>query len=659
MLAPIILLSQLMAADAPPAGEGVFSLLKQEFTLSIEPAKGSVSAQVAWHLENDGPGHATQVLIYLADMAELSAIEAPGRTVTWKRLPALIPFFSAARVRFAKPVPAGDRITVLLRYHIVRTIKQTGLGALSMSLGPTAVYLFESWYPTLKPFIDVDTFIRKVPKTPFSLEVTVPRGFTGVTVGTRKTKTDKPQTCTFTYECDGPPPLLIPLLVARFTRQVVADMEIPVELYAAAPVAEARSRELCGFVAKAAGVQARLLQRQPPATLTVVLLDSGGIARGFPGLLVLPPYLPSYWEDPLVKSTICHELSHTYFGNLVSAYGPGGNEFLSEGLATFIGVKTVGILDDREAEQRLFRRMREEFFASEVQDVAIVHVRPMQNVLSGEVYKKGALVFNELSRWLGEKKLWELLSAYLRDREGGHATVADFRRVAQKRSGRDLAPFFTQYLETTDLPWVDVTSFTSEQAGPDRWRTVVRLRNRGTGFGLAPVGLAGAGGSRPDVRTELCLVPAGTEKTFTVETPYEVASCQIDPDGTFLHGVRRASLLRRAKDLRQKGRLDQARATYEKLAALLPEDGEIWYGLGRAEQSAGRNEAAVACYEKAAAFGGTSWLPTWAWLREAACRRTVGDLTRARELLQRVIDEGQDIYGAQEEARRGLRELKE
>jgi tetratricopeptide (TPR) repeat protein len=126
-----------------------------------------------------------------------------------------------------------------------------------------------------------------------------------------------------------------------------------------------------------------------------------------------------------------------------------------------------------------------------------------------------------------------------------------------------------------------------------------------------------------------------------------------------LHGVRRASLLSRAKELRQKGEFPAARTTYERLLRVLPEDGEIWYGMGRVEQETDRLEQALECYRKAAAHGGTAWLPTWAWIREAACLRAMERKDEAREVLTRVIEQGTDIYSAQSEARTQLQELEE
>jgi len=622
----------------------------------VNPREGRVEAEVSWFFRVRGPSPQREITAYLTNAAELEDISSPDGKLTWSRAPSFLPFFSAASVVFDPPVPPGSRLRLNFRYRLERTTKQTGLTAMSMSLGPDTLYLFECWYPTPEPFVDSNTFVRKVQKPPFRFTVTVPPDFTAVTVGELlEDKTEKRKRI-FRYECGTPAPFLIPLVVARFERTVYTRSGTTVNLLFPRPIDEARAGRFCDFVARAAAAQARVLERPEPRTITVALAETGGLARGFPHLLILSPYLLGFWESPESKSTICHELSHTYFGNLVTAYGPGGNEFLSEGLATFTGIKTVGMLEGKEIEHALFRRERRLYFESKVEDVAIVQVRPMQNVLSGEVYRKGALIFNEMTRYLGEKKVWRILATYLRERQGGYAALADFREIIRRGASPDMSAFFRQYLETIDLPWIELVSWRSTEAEAGRWSTELRLRNRGSGFGLAPVGFSGSpDGNRWEIRS--FFVPAGSVKDFTVQTAFRPVRCVLDPEGTFLNGLRRASLLNRAKELRQKGKTEAARREYEKLLALLPRDGEVWYGLGRTEERAGGLERAVECYAKAAEAGGPLWLPTWGWLREAECLEKLGKPVRAEHLLRQVLSEGRDIYGAREKARRLLEKL--
>ncbi len=650
----LTLLSALSCSSRTGISPEPLRLRCQDFAVEADPANAAVRVQADLLLER-GSAPLRTFHLYLTSAAELEDLESKQIRLSWQPAPSLIPFFNAVCVSPVTLPPAGSTFSIRLRYRLVQKIKQSGLGALSMSLGPGVMYLFEAWTPSLEPLLDQNGFVRKITKAPFSLTVEVPRGYVALSVGVRAERSSQGAKIRFVYRSQGPPPMLLPLVIGRLVRTDFSDLRLPIELYSRSVEGES-ARPLCRFLATAAARQAELLGQSPPSLLRVALVDTGGLARGFPGFLVLPPSFSFLCRDESVQATICHELAHRYFGNLVTAYGPGGNEFLSEGMASYIGIKMVGLLQGPEAERRLWHSWREAFFQSETQDVPIVQVRPMQNVLSGEVYRKGALVLNELSRFIGQEKLWEVLRTFLKRYAGSYATCKDFETVATACSGKGLRDFFRQYLASTRLPFVSLVSFSCKKQEAGKWLTTLTLQNKGDGFGLVPVELVGSGGGSKQRRLLSFFIDAGERKSFTAATPWPVKQCIVDPEGTFLHGVRRVSLLSTAKDLRKKGRLEEARALYDRLLRLLPEDGEAWYGLGRLEEQAGDNARAIKCYRKAAAHPNVEWLPTWAWLRQARCLRKSGREKEAEILFKKVLKEGRDLYGAFEEARKALAE---
>lgn len=646
---------------AAPAGDPGFLVHSQEFNVRVFPEKGSCEAAVAWDVEARGPEPRAQLTAYLADVAEVTSVSSPGGPLAWKRVPSLVPFFSSVVVSFPAPLPPGRRETVTFAYTLSPSAAATGLAAMNMAVGPDKMYFFECWYPTITPFIDENTFVRAGQKPPFTLAASVPAGFVFITAGELASVAAEGDRAVYTYRCPAPAPFLIPFLAGKFARARIAGGPVPLDLFV---MGNARAEEASGFtdfIAQSAALQARLLGRPPPAHLAVALCEAGGLARGFPGLIIVPPGFQHSWRDPAVASTVCHELAHTYFGNLVTASGPGGNEFLSEGLATYAGIKTAaGVAAN--AEDALFSHALARLMGSDTPDSPIVQVRPMQNVLSGEVYSKGALVFNELARLLGEERLWRLLGTYLARHAGGFATLDDFRRLVREEAWPHLAcfdghralldRFFAQYLDSTALPWVEIAA--TEAPTPGKCECTVR--NRGDGFGLAPIGIRA--GSRSEEHS-LLIAPGETRTLSIVRPGAGRIACTVDPRGTFLHGVRRTSMLARAADLRRKGLTAEARAAYGELLARIPEDGEAWYGLGRLEEQAGRQARAAECHAKAATLGGTDWLPTWGWLREASCRIALGDKARARALLRRVLSEGNDMFDAKREATAALKTIEE
>ncbi len=656
----------LAAAGSTPAGtpdDPGFLVHSQEFNLRVFPEKGSCEATVAWDVEVRGSAPRAQLTAYLADVAEVTGASSPAGPLAWKRVPSLVPFFSSVIVSFPAPRPPGHRETVTFAYTLSPSAAVTGLAAMNMSAAPDKMYFFECWYPTITPFIDENTFVRAGQKPPFTLTASVPAGFAFITAGELVSDATGGERAVFTYRCARPAPFLIPFLAGKFARTRIDGGPVPLDLFVMEDARAEELSEFTRFIAQGAALQARLLARPPPARLAVALCEAGGLARGFPGLIIVPPGFPRYRHDPAVASTTCHELAHTYFGNLVTAHGPGGNEFLSEGLATYIGIKTAAAAGaTAEAEDALFAQSLAKLMRSDTPDSPIVQVRPMQNVLSGEVYSKGALVFNELARLIGEKRLWRLLGSYLARHAGGFATLDEFRRLVREEAWPQLAcfhghralldRFFAQYLDSTALPWVQIADSGARTPG----KCECTVRNRGDGFGLAPIGIR-AGGATEE---HSLLIAPGETRTLSIARPgSEQIACTVDPHGTFLHGVRRASMLARAADLRRKGLTAEARAAYEELLARIPEDGEAWYGLGRLEEQAGQPAHGAECHAKAAALGGEEWLPTWGWLREAECRIALGDKARARALLERVLAEGNDTFDAKREAAAALKRIEE
>jgi aminopeptidase N len=63
------------------------------------------------------------------------------------------------------------------------------------------------------------------------------------------------------------------------------------------------------------------------------------------------------------------------------------------------------------------------------------------------VYQKGAFVLHQLRLHLGERAFWQGIRAYTRAHRDSSVTTSDFRRAMERSSGRDLGPFFAEWVE--------------------------------------------------------------------------------------------------------------------------------------------------------------------------------------------------------------------
>lgn len=148
-------------------------------------------------------------------------------------------------------------------------------------------------------------------------------------------------------------------------------------------------------------------------------------------------------------SLMSHELSHQWFGDLITMrFWP--HLWLNEGFATYAELLYWQARSDLypgiyESEfQKYYERARLAPGTLVVQDTTSEN----NLFLSTRVYAKGGMVLHMLRGIVGDDTFREILHAYAGDPDlrYGNATTADFERVAEAVSGRDLDAFFRQWV---------------------------------------------------------------------------------------------------------------------------------------------------------------------------------------------------------------------
>jgi aminopeptidase N len=154
--------------------------------------------------------------------------------------------------------------------------------------------------------------------------------------------------------------------------------------------------------------------------------------------------------EPRWDRVIVHEIAHQWFGNAVTE-GDWDDVWLSEGFATYFTHLFVEHAEGRDAFLAGLRADRDAIraFDEENPGYRIVHdnLADMRQVISGPgTYKKGAWVLHMLRGVVGDPAFWAGIREYYRLYRDRNARTADFRRVMEESTGRDLGWFFDEWL---------------------------------------------------------------------------------------------------------------------------------------------------------------------------------------------------------------------
>lgn len=288
-------------------------------------------------------------------------------------------------------------------------------------------------------------------KAAFSLDLRVPRGMTSLSAGSMMARRPGPDGSEIhRWKASRPySAYLYGFAVGRFTR--VSERAGSKRLTYLSDTADAgelkrrlaRTREMVAFLSTKAGVPlpvadySQLLvkgdEAQEAATYSVLGIDA----------------LPAKPDDPSEDWAIVHELTHQWWGNLVTCETL-KDFWLNEGITTFM---TAAWKEHRygrvayDAELDVARRRLKKAQAIGFdKPLAWDGSYPTLGVRRAIHYSKGALSMAQLRVTLGDAAFWSGLRRYTRDHAGGTVTSIDLQRAMEASSGRDLRPLFAEWV---------------------------------------------------------------------------------------------------------------------------------------------------------------------------------------------------------------------
>lgn len=149
------------------------------------------------------------------------------------------------------------------------------------------------------------------------------------------------------------------------------------------------------------------------------------------------------------RNVVIHEIAHQWFGNAVTEYD-WDDVWLSEGFATYFTLLFIEHAYGRDAFLEGLRSSRQsvEAFHDKNPGYTIIHnnLADMSQVTTSQTYQKGSWVLHMLRGIVGTEAFWEGIQTYYATYKDRNATTADFQRVMEEASGKDLGVFFRQWL---------------------------------------------------------------------------------------------------------------------------------------------------------------------------------------------------------------------
>ncbi|MEM7314852.1 MAG: M1 family aminopeptidase, partial [Planctomycetota bacterium] len=227
----------------------------------------------------------------------------------------------------------------------------------------------------------------------------------------------------------------------------------------------------------------------------------------------------------MLDRSLAHEVLHSWWGNSVLVDYATGN--WSEGLTTYMA--DYALAEDRGEDEA--KAMRHQWLSdlSRLSDEQNTPLREFQStsISRGQAigYGKAAMVFHALKQQIGADAFSEGLQRFWRANEGRVAGWDDIQLAFETASHKDLATFFDQWVDGSELPDYAILSARSDVK--DGLHSVELTIDMGPHSGVATVPLVFETDGSP---TSKYLELKANQKSYTITLDAKPVSVAVDPD---------------------------------------------------------------------------------------------------------------------------------
>lgn len=148
--------------------------------------------------------------------------------------------------------------------------------------------------------------------------------------------------------------------------------------------------------------------------------------------------------------TLVHESAHQWFGNSVSLT-TWKDIWLNEGFATY----AEWLYDEQhggQSAQKAFDALYASPASSDLWAFPPADPGSGAHIFDTPVYARGAMALHKLRTAVGDRTFFRILRTWASDHRDGHGTTAQFIRLSERQSGKDLDQLFHTWIGTKGKP---------------------------------------------------------------------------------------------------------------------------------------------------------------------------------------------------------------
>lgn len=296
----------------------------------------------------------------------------------------------------------------------------------------------------------------------YTLTAALPPGFTGISEGeqisTTKRKGQQQFQTSFPYPLRG-----LHFAAGPYTVQSLQYKNVTIYSYFFAE----DNHLAAEYLRKAAGYIKRFEALIGPFPYNRYSIVENRLPTGYgmPGFTLLGQ---AVIRLPFIKDTsLGHEILHSWFGNSIGLAESGGN--WCEGLTSYLADQSFARDMDQGTEYRKHQLLQYEAFVHPDNTMPLSGFsgagdnQPMAKAIRAIGYDKGSMIFHMLSKEIGEDAFFQGLKELYVHKKNQRASWQDLEQAFSRAAGKDLQPFFSQWLKRTDIPKLNIEQVSVEQ----------------------------------------------------------------------------------------------------------------------------------------------------------------------------------------------------